>query len=485
MAEISLKKFLSKKENLLIIKGLMDVASASMSIKDTGGNELVSNKAIAGDHESLQNSADEVYQHEIGSATEILGWVIGSQKDAFVATTIAYLLNKEIERKNLASEVIDKYREINFLYNISGKMATCLSIREIAALVIDEAWKLIKATSGSVMLLNEKTGNLEIIYKYTAITGREYHPKSFLRIGVGIAGYVVQTGKAEIVNDVSQDPRYLQGENSAYALICAPLTTKDKTIGVINISNEAPISYTSQDLKLFSALTAQAAPAIENAMLHANKLQEERIKNNLERYLSPQVVAAVIEAKGKVSLDTRKRHITMLFSDIRNFTTKCEELPAERIVTYLNEYFTHMVEEIFGHKGTVNKFVGDMIVAMFGAPEALVDQERWAIEAAIAMQKRIQTIPVEWIRENFITGIGISSGDVVVGNIGSPQHMDYTVIGDEVNVAARLQGIAKGGQILVSRSVYDVTKHLFKFQEFGNVTVKGKKKTVEIFEVLH
>jgi class 3 adenylate cyclase len=142
-----------------------------------------------------------------------------------------------------------------------------------------------------------------------------------------------------------------------------------------------------------------------------------------------------------------------------------------------------MVEVIFSHEGTVNKFVGDMIIALFGAPTRLINNERRAIQAAIDMQKCLKAMPVSWIRRNFNTGIGISSGEVVVGNIGSPRHMDYTAIGDEVNTASRLQSLAKGGQILVSRSVYEVTKNVFEFKHFGNVEVKGKRKAVEIFEV--
>lgn len=288
-----------------------------------------------------------------------------------------------------------------------------------------------------------------------------------------------------MLNDVTQDQRYIVNENDCYALICVPIMAKDRTLGVVNISNSGLISYTSQDLKLFTAMVTQASGAIENALLHENKLREERIKNNLERYLSPQVAQAVIGAKGEVSLTTSKRKIAMLFSDIRNFTTKCEELEPEQLVAYLNEYFTQMVDVIFNHQGTVNKFVGDMIVAMFGAPTEIVDREYCAIAAAISMQQRIKNLPNEWIRDNFITGIGISSGEVIVGNIGSPQHMDYTAIGDEMNIASRLQGMAKGGQILVTRSVYEATQASFEFREFGTLPVKGKKNLVEIFEVIY
>ncbi|NES72961.1 MAG: GAF domain-containing protein, partial [Okeania sp. SIO2D1] len=289
----------------------------------------------------------------------------------------------------------------------------------------------------------------------------------------------------EIVNDVLGDSRYLPEHNYVFSLICAPLTSKDFPIGVITLGSSQLIQYSAAELKLLTVIASQAASAIENAILHENKLKEERIKSNLERYVTSQVVQAILEVKGDVSLEPSKRHVSILFSDIRNFTSTCEKLAPEALVSYLNEYFTQMVDVIFYHQGTVNKLVGDMIVALFGAPSIIVDTEQKAIATAIDMQKRIDSIPIPWIRENFPTGIGISSGTVVVGNIGSPKHMDYTAIGDEVNIASRLQSMAQGGQILVSRGVYDLTKDIYDFHKFGLVKVKGKQKAVEVFEVLY
>ncbi len=473
MVQVNLKKLISKKEVSSIINSILSEDSIIV-VEDLKGGLILERNHI--------NLSSTVNKYALRNNLDvIIGWVKGDDQASLIYSLLSHLINKEIESRTLANEALDRYREINFLYTISSRMASCLGIKEVAALVIDEVKKLIKSNSASLMLLNAETGTLEVI----SALGKEYNHKTTMRAGEGIAGHVLLSGKAEIVNDVLSDPRYTPGEKVVRSLICAPIATKDQIIGVFNISNDELVQYTAQELKLFMALASQASAAIENALLHENKLKEERIKNNLERYLSPQVVEAVISAKGEVSLNTTKRKITMLFSDIRNFTSKCEELAPEAIVMYLNEYFTHMVEEIFTHKGTVNKFVGDMIVAMFGAPSMLVDQEKCAIEAAIAMQERIATIPMPWVRDNFATGIGITSGDVVVGNIGSPQHMDYTAIGDEVNIASRLQSIAQGGQILVSRSVYDVTEHIFKFKQFGTVPVKGRKKAVEIFEVLY
>ncbi|MBD2046432.1 GAF domain-containing protein [Coleofasciculus sp. FACHB-64] len=470
MTLISLKKLISKKEISSLIANLIETVDSSVSIIDVNGSLLIGDGIFSSPN-----------KFPIQLSEEVIGWVFGGDKASSLASLLTYIAGKEVEKKTLAREVLDRYKEINLLYNISGKLSACLDLKEIAKLVIDEARRLIKTTNASAMLLNEKTGKLEII----AAFGQEYQHKTTLFPGEGIAGSVFHLGNAEIVNDVESDSRFITGNNKIKSLICAPLKTQNVVLGVLNLSSDELVNYTAQDLKLFTALASQAAAAIENALLHENKLREARIKSNLERYVPAQVVEAILDPQEDISLVPAKKDISILFSDIRNFTTKCEELAPEAIVEYLNEYFTHMVEVIFSHGGTVNKFVGDMIVAMFGAPSTLVDSERRAIETAIEMQKRIKTIPVAWIRDNFLTGIGISSGEVVVGNVGSPQHMDYTAIGDKVNIASRLQSMAKGEQILVSRSIYESTKHLFEFKEIGSVQVKGKKEAVEVFEVLY
>ncbi|MEW6493996.1 MAG: adenylate/guanylate cyclase domain-containing protein [Cyanobacteriota bacterium] len=478
MIQISLKKLLLKKEFSLILSNLNQAIGAPISIQDGVGN-LLWGKASEMPSGTLRER--ELNKYPVILEKKIIGWVVGDEKASTIAHLLSYLANEELEKKTLARETLDKYKEINILYNISGKLRACLVVKEVAQLAIEEATRIIKATSASAMLLSERTGNLEIV----AACGKEYQPKTILLPGQGIAGSVFLAGVAEIVNDVESDHRFVRGANEVTSLICAPLKTQDAAIGVLTISSEESVNYTAQDLKLFTALASQTASAIENALLHENKLKEERIKSNLERYVPAQVVEAILDSKGYISLVPAKKNISILFSDIRNFTTKCEELAPEAIVEYLNEYLTHMVEVIFERGGTVNKFFGDMIVAMFGAPSTLVDNERRAIETAIQMQNRIKNIPVLWIRKNFITGIGLSSGEMVVGNVGSPQHMDYTAIGDKVNIASRLQSIAKGEQILVTQSIYEATEHLFEFKEFGLVQLKGKKEAIKVFEVVY
>ncbi|AOX02997.1 guanylate cyclase [Moorena producens PAL-8-15-08-1] len=477
MASVSLKKIISKPKALGVISQLIDAIDTVVQIEDIYGKLLLDNPRKI----SVLGDCNLANKYPVEARGQVIGWVKGDQKAIPIKELLNYLANQELEKKDLGSAILDQYREINLLYRVSERIPSCLELSAIAQLFLDEARRLIPGDCGSVLLINSETDQLDIISAF----GKQYNPKDFFQLSNSNTENGLGIGKAEIVNQVQDDPRFIATVKSINSLVCAPLKTQKGLLGVINFCSEKPVNYTAQDLKFLTILGAQAAGAIENALLHRNKLQEERIKSRLERYIPSQLVQAIIDAKGNISLTPAKKPITILFSDIRNFTTRCEELEAHKIVEYLNEYFTSMVDVIFSHDGTVNKFVGDMIVAMFGAPSKLEDNQGQAIAAAIAMQHQLKTMPTPWIRENFLTGIGISSGEVVVGNIGSPQHMDYTAIGDEVNIAARLQAMANGGQILVSGSVYEATKHQYTYRELGQVSIKGKRQTVDVFELIN
>ncbi|OGW22329.1 MAG: hypothetical protein A2X55_09595 [Nitrospirae bacterium GWB2_47_37] len=170
----------------------------------------------------------------------------------------------ESERRNLADETLNKYKEINLLYNMAEKVSSCLDPGEVAKLVIDETKKFIDGSGTSLKLLNEETGELETITS----CGNECNAHTTAAPDKGIEGSIFTTGKAEIVNDVLADPRYVAGENKVSSMICAPLKIKDKVIGTIKISSENPINYTAEHLKLLNTIASQAAAAIENARLY-------------------------------------------------------------------------------------------------------------------------------------------------------------------------------------------------------------------------
>lgn len=267
MTPIRLKKLL-KKETGSVIHSIIQALEIPVAIQDAKGNLLFGEEI---------DPVSGKYPIELDA--EVLGWVMGDEKASVVASLLSHLASREYEKKTLSVETLEKYKEINLLYTISQKMASCLDPREVARLVIDEARKVIQANSASVMLLNEETNTLDII----AALGTACSTKLLLKPGEGIAGNVLLTGRGIILNDVQATPEFVQAEHAISSLICVPLRVEDKTFGVMNISTENPVLFfTAGDLKLAMALATQAAVSIENARLHIESLERERIVKELE-----------------------------------------------------------------------------------------------------------------------------------------------------------------------------------------------------------
>ena len=217
--------------------------------------------------------------------------------------------------------------------------------------------------------------------------------------------------------------------------------------------------------------------------------EKRKVAKLFGRYVSKDVYAQLMANPGSASLGGQRRDMSVLFSDIRGFTTLSEAGTPESVVHTLNEYFTQMVRVVFEHKGTLDKFVGDMVMALFGAPVDDPEHADHAIGAAIDMIKELGILNDRWGQEGRVLldiGVGINSGDMVAGNIGSESIMAYTVIGDNVNLGSRLESLCKsyGAHIIISESTAKQTRHGWKLRELDLVVVKGKTEPVAIFEVL-
>ncbi len=469
MNKIHLAKIFNKKDTRVLLENFSTSCNQFFAIYNAEG------KLLFGEDREYSNHTPLFVEDEM------FGWVKGDDQTEPVVHLVEYILAKELEKKELASETLSLYKEINLLYNLADKIKANFDIQDIAQSIIDQAALAIKSTHATVMLFNERLNALEVI----ASIGEKSSNHKIYRAGKGIAGHIFLTGKAEVVNNTCDDIRYIKNSCATGSLLCAPIKTGEKTIGVINLSHNNVINYTAADLKLFCALVSQGAIALENAILHENKVKEEKLKIHLERYVSDKVVHAIMNAGDENVFSPEKKHISILFSDIRGFSRLCEQIDSKEIVMYLNTYFENMVDVIFSEQGTINKFVGDMIVALFGAPEVLQESEKHTVLAAVKMQHWLKQTEQSWINQNFKTGIGINSGPVIIGNVGSPKHMDYTAIGGEVNLAARLQSLAKDGQILVSKTVYDATRNFFNYRFQGAMEIKGREEPVDVFEVIY
>lgn len=217
------------------------------------------------------------------------------------------------------------------------------------------------------------------------------------------------------------------------------------------------------------------------------QLEKTRITTIFGRYVSKNIVEELIEAKDDVTLAGERKEVTLMFVDMRGFTSLSEQMEPEEVVAVLNEYLELCSQAIFEYEGTIDKFMGDGIMVIFGAPVSQEDHALRAAKTAIKMQeqgalfsKRLETI----YNRTIAFGIGIHSGPAVVGNIGSVERLDYTAIGDTVNLAARLESHAKPRQILISVSTYERIKEEVDCQRLEPIQVKGKAKPVDVYEVI-
>ena len=218
--------------------------------------------------------------------------------------------------------------------------------------------------------------------------------------------------------------------------------------------------------------------------LEYHQQEENRVKDLLGRYVSHQVARQIL-ADGSLNTGGERRQITVLFADIRGFTRFSENLPPEEVVTLLNEFLEAMTEVVFRYDGMLDKFLGDGLMVIFGAPAATPNSADRALDCAGEMQTRFRQLQAGWQADNGAAslglGIGVNTGEAIVGSIGSTQRLDYTAIGDVVNVAARLEGIAEAGQILLSETTYALLSRPERAAPLGERQLKGKRRPVSVF----
>ena len=215
--------------------------------------------------------------------------------------------------------------------------------------------------------------------------------------------------------------------------------------------------------------------------------EKEMIKRAFTRYVAREVVEEILKDPENLVLSGERRQVTVLFCDVRGFTPMSERLAPEEVVLLLNDFYTLMIETTFKYDGTLDKFLGDAVMAVFGAPMAHPDHSARAIRTALAMQEGITGLNERRVRdgkEAISVGIGVSAGEAVAGTVGTEDRMEYTVIGDSVNLAARLESNAKPGQILISHRTYERVRDLVDARPLGRIRVKGKEEEVEVYEVL-
>ncbi len=398
------------------------------------------------------------------------------------------LLNNQLKES-------EKFQQkLNVLYEVGKIINHILDQDELLKTILDLALKVMKADCGFIMLYNDKN---ELEAKISRKIEADEIGTSSATFSTTISKRVAETAESILTSDAQNDDRFQSGasiiSHHIRSVICTPMKNKDqKIIGVIYVgSNVMSNVFSKSDVELLEAFSNHAAISIENAKLYEERRRKEHLKSALERYVSKQIAEAIIDkdGSGEVRFQPEKKQVTLVFTDVRGFTTLAEGMSPEDMVEILNRYFTEMIKIIFKYGGTLDKFIGDAIMAMFGAPASTGQDAPNAVMAALEMQKELIVFNEEQrkLKKPAIKiGIGINTGTVVVGNIGSDQRMEYTAIGDTVNLASRLEGANKeySTNIMISEWTLEAVSRIVITRELDLIRVKGKEKPVKVFEVL-
>ena len=390
---------------------------------------------------------------------------------------------KKLERENYLLTV---------LYEAGKALSSKLALEHICEQVISLACLIEGVERGFVMLFDERGE----VAKQTEVRYRDPASASS-RPQIILSKSVLELIRKErqpiLIDDVSADERFSGSESlkisGLRSAMCAPLVGKEQLFGVLYVDNlEKASAFTQDELNVFALVAAQAGAAIDNAIAHEKIAQQSLQRSALERFLSPEVVEMVV-ANPDIRLGGVNQEVTVMFADIRGFTTMSETMEPGRVVEILNEYFTRVTDVIFDNGGTLDKYIGDAVMAVFGAPISKGNDAAAAVNSAMQIQRLLVELnrdaaAREW--PELRVGIGINTGNAIAGNIGSPRRLDYTVVGDAVNTAQRLMTNAAGGQILISESTakkLGKTGKTIDLERLPELKVKGRSEAVPVFRV--
>jgi adenylate cyclase len=422
------------------------------------------------------------------SAKDVLTTVLRQSDPGTSAGAPRDKVLESLQRKaNILSELYEMSKALGSGFDLDRifKMATDIIFRSTPA---DRVIALLAETV--VTEANADDAKLFPIATRARDEKLEAHARK-MTIGRTITRKVMKDRVALLSQDAAADEQFAgvdsivsQGVRST---ICAPLFTESGVHGALYADRLDPFSaFKPDDLELISAVAAQTAIAVENVRAHERLAKEEVARANYSRFLPEYVVKQMLENPESFKLGGVLQTITVLFADIRGFTRISEHAPPEKIVQLLNRYFSAMTDIIFAHGGTLDKYLGDGLMALFGAPTVTPKDAANAIAAAVAMQRRMLSINDELREEGFPEigiGIGLHTGEVTVGYIGSERRSEYTAIGDAVNTASRLESNAKGGEILVSEVTAKAAHSRYQLAAREPITVKNREQPVPLFEV--
>lgn len=443
-----------------------------------------------GDEISLGNSRIVFHEGVQGRTTAGGVTVVASAQSmpAFLAT-VAQIESAEFRSADKLNDIevlkqdYEKLRIANEFHRLVGMER---DLKSLLDKILKVAFELL-AADNAVIFLPTDDGSLSV----QAVLRRKPDALEVV-VSDTVLKKVTETRSAVLTADAILDSRFsasesivAQGIRSAMAV---PLLSKGVLRGVLFCdTRERTNAFSEKDLKVLSGIASQAAIALENSEL-ARKIEQEAItRAELSRFLAPAVAEAVVSGKVELLRVGRLAEVSCIFADIRGFTSMAEADSPQDTVAMLNTFFTAMANVIFTHEGNLDKFIGDCVMATWGPPITHADDAARALKCALDMLDEINAMNDERValgKKPIEVGIGVNTGPAVVGYIGSSERHEFTAIGDSINTASRLCGLAKGGEVLASESTIRRAGPGFKVEPVSVLQVKGKEKGVSSYRVL-
>jgi len=371
------------------------------------------------------------------------------------------------------------------LLEVSKGLTRAVDVDTILEKIVGYAYQTLEVDRVAILLSDERG---ELFPKISRDKRGGDAPRA---VPQSIARKAVEEKVALLSDNAGEDVRFggqsilMQQIRSA---ICAPLIgSEDRVLGVLYVDNPSMTHrFSDDDLEFLVAFAGIAAVAIENSQFAERIRREALVRSNFERYFAPQLAARIASSPEASRLGGDKRTVAVLFSDIRGFTALSETMNPDAMAMLLTEYFTEMVECVFRHGGTLDKFIGDAVMAQWGAPLGNADDADQAMAAAMDMMVELRTLNDRWRAQGKPTleiGIGLNYGEAFAGNIGSERRLEFTVIGDTVNTASRLCGAAAAAEILISDDMRRALSAPPPLEECPPMELKNKSQPVKVFRV--
>jgi len=391
-----------------------------------------------------------------------------SQADIQLLQTAEDQIDSAVMQGYAHYELEQHLKELETIYRIDHIRDRQLTFDEMLNTVLQELCNTIAAEMGFVMLYDMSGQQLEMratTHDDLLRTAQSYN------IINQIANESLHQGELVCHNGLEQ---------TLQSIMCLPLILNGQIIGVLGVSNASQKQFRQEDRRLLSAIGSQMDTAIFES------LEQRQLRQVLGRSVDPHILERLLASSDVNFLKGERAIITVLYADIRGSTSLAERTEPDMLVGFINHYLGQMTDIILAHEGTLDKFVGDEVMALFGAPFPQADHALRSIRTALAMQTAHQTVVDIWQSRNVDAapiGIGIATGELIVGEMGSPQRTQYTVIGQAANLGARICSSAQAGQVLISQATYDLAKDHIEAHPIHGMEYKGISGAVTVYEV--